>query len=243
MLPQRSDIETSAQGFKRLIWCTNREQNPHCNFSLFSHTVPPFDPGAVADGKGAGPSFLFFISFCCNVCATGTSKEGERRWGHNEKGGRQGHQRVREGTRWGSVAGITGGRGWNLTQQRWRAPPLHSSFIHLFQWECEKETAFFIAFLIKYFLLLPLCDTIPYDKSFVVSMGSGLRQCSTWPLRRKLPGKKVLWEKWPVANTNGQWEASGAELVLVEWHQTHVHNKRKLKPENDGLSKIRPQPQ
>lgn len=62
MLPQRADRETSAQGFTRLIWCTYREQNPHCNFPLFSHTVPSFDPGAVADGKGAGPYFLFFLS-------------------------------------------------------------------------------------------------------------------------------------------------------------------------------------
>lgn len=27
---------------------------------------------------------------------------------------------------------------------------------------------------------------------------------------------EVLWEQWPVANTEGQWEASGVELVLVE---------------------------
>lgn len=142
--------------------------------------------------RGQARFFSFFISFCCNFCATGTSKEGERRGGHNEKGGRRGHQRVREGTRWSSVAGITGGRGWNLTQERWRAPPLPSSFIHLFQWEFEKETAFFIAFLIKYFLLLPMCDTVAYDKGFIVSIWVWPQAVLHLTIEKETAGKKKL---------------------------------------------------
>lgn len=49
-----------------------------------------------------------------------------------------------------------------------------------------------------------MCDTIPCDKSFVVSMG----------VEKETAGKKnlpeVLWEQWPVANT----EASGKPVGL-----------------------------
>lgn len=217
MLPQRSDIETSVQGFTRLIWCTYREQNSHCNFPLFSHTVPSFDPGAVADGKGAGPSFLFFISFCCNFCATGTSKEGERRWGHNEKGDGRGHQRVREGIRWSSVAGITGGRGWNLTQQRWHAPPLPSSFIHLqyFSENVRRKRLSSSPSSTKYFLLLPMSDTIPFPhrhtRALLCRWGSGLRQCSTWPLRRKPLEKKLVRSPLGAVTSGKQWGPVGSQ--------------------------------
>lgn len=125
--------------------------------------------------------------------------------------GKWGHQRVREGIRWSSVVGITGGRGWNLTQQRWHAPPLPSSFIHLFQWECEKETAFFIAFLIKYFLLLPMCDTILMTRALLCWWGSGLRQCSTWPLRRKPLEKKLVRSPLGAVASGKHWGPVGSQ--------------------------------
>lgn len=206
MLSHRSDIETSAQGFTRLIFCTYREQNPHCNFPLFSHTVPSFDPGAVADGKGAGLSFLFFISFCCNFCATGTSKEGERRWGHNEKG-RGGHQRVREGIRWSSVAGITGGRGWNLTQQRWHAPPLPSSFISVRMWE---GNSFLHCLSHKVLLIVAnVWHNSLWQELCCVDGGLALGSAPPDHWEGNCWEEKLVREQWPVANTEGQWEATG----------------------------------
>ena len=85
---QRSEERTAAGTGSCLLWIrtstcpvpplpniclrayrANAMHSQNCTFPRCSHTIPPFDPGVVADGKEVLPSFLFYLlllRFLCN---------------------------------------------------------------------------------------------------------------------------------------------------------------------------------